>query len=89
MPVISIFYGIKVLMYFLDNRRHSLPHVHIEYGDDEAVIGIPNGELLEGDLRRAQLRMVQAWIEIHRDELMKNWEKAIKGDAVSRIEPLK
>ncbi len=89
MPVISIFYGIKVLMFFLDNRRHSLPHVHIEYGDDEAVIGIPNGELLEGDLRRAQLRMVQAWIEIHRDELMKNWEKAIKGDAVSRIEPLK
>lgn len=76
-------------MYFLDNRRHSLPHVHIEYGEDEAVIGIPNGELLEGDLRRAQLRMVQAWIEIHRDELMKNWERAIKGDAVSRIEPLK
>jgi hypothetical protein len=89
MPVISIFYGIKVLMYFLDNRRHSLPHVHVEYGEDEAVIGIPNGELIEGDLRRAQLRMVQAWIEIHRDELMKNWERAIKGDSVSRIEPLK
>lgn len=34
MPVISMFYGVKVLMYFFDNLRHKLPHIHIAYGED-------------------------------------------------------
>jgi len=41
MPVISMFYGIVVLMYYFDNRQHHLPHVHVKVGDDEAVITIP------------------------------------------------
>ena len=89
MPVISVFYGLTVYMFFLDNRRHKLPHIHVEHGEDEAVIGIPDGNVLEGGLRRKQMRLVQAWIEIHREELMKNWESAIKGESLSRIEPLR
>ena len=89
MPIISIFYGITVYMFFLDNRRHKLPHIHVEHGDDEAAIAIPTGEVLEGSLRRRQMRLVQAWIEIHRDELMINWERAIGGKPVDGIEPLK
>ena len=89
MPVISVFYGLTVYMFFLDNRRHKLPHIHVEHGGDEAVIGIPDGNVLEGGLRRKQMRLVQAWIEIHRQELMKNWESAIKGESLSRIEPLR
>lgn len=89
MPVISMFYGVKVLMYFFDNLRHKLPHIHIEYGEDEAVIGIPSGDLIEGSLKRSQMRLVQAWIEIHQDELLQNWELAIDGKAVFKIEPLK
>lgn len=76
-------------MYFFDNLRHKLPHINVEYGDDEAVIEIPSGELIEGSLKRTQMRLVQAWIEIHRDELMRNWELAIDGEAVFSIEPLK
>jgi hypothetical protein len=38
MPVISMFYGVIVLMYYYDNRRHNLPHIHVKYGDEEAVI---------------------------------------------------
>ena len=83
-----MFYGVKVLMYFFDNLRHKLPHIHIEYGD-EAVIGIPSGDLIEGSLKRSQMRLVQAWIEIHQDELLQNWELAIDGKAVFKIEPLK
>lgn len=89
MPVISTFYGITVYMFFLDNRRHKLPHIHIQHGSDEAVLEIPDGEVLDGVLRRKQLRLVQAWIEIHQDELMRNWERAINGKSVSGIEPLK
>lgn len=48
MPVISMFYGIIVSLYFLDSKRHHRPHIHVKYQDDEAVIAIPDGELLEG-----------------------------------------
>ena len=51
MPVLSTFYGIVVSMYFMDNRRHHRPHVHARYQDDEAVLSIPEGELLEGVCR--------------------------------------
>ncbi len=89
MPIISIFYGITVYMFFLDNRRHKAPHIHIQHGGDEAVVRIPDGEVMEGSLRRKQMRLVQAWIEINQEELMRNWERAITGKSVSGIEPLK
>lgn len=89
MPVISIFYGVTVLMYYFDNRRHNLPHIHVQYGGDEAVIGIPDGDVIEGSIRNAQLRLVLAWIEIHKTELMANWERAINGEPVLKIDPLR
>jgi hypothetical protein len=89
MPVISMFYGIVILMYYFDNQKHHRPHIHVKYQDDEAVISIPDGELLEGNLRKAKLKLVQAWIEIHQDELMANWELAIEGQQVFKIDPLR
>ncbi len=89
MPVISMFYGVIVLMYYFDNKKHHLPHIHAQYGEEEAVISIPEGSVIEGSLRTAKLKLVQAWIEIHRDELMADWELAVNGQAVFKIEPLK
>ena len=89
MPVISIFYGVTVLMYYFDNKKHRQPHIHVESGDDEAVISIPDGGVLEGDLRTAKLKLVQAWIEIHKEELMRNWGLAVSGQAIFKIEPLR
>lgn len=89
MPIISMFYGIIVSLYFLDNRQHKAPHIHVRYQNDEAVFSIPNGELLSGSLPPAKSRLVQAWIEIHRDELMANWELAVSGQQPYKIEPLR
>jgi hypothetical protein len=50
---------------------------------------IPEGELIEGSLRRAKLKLVQAWIEIHQDELMADWQLAVTGQQVFKIDPLK
>lgn len=47
MPVLSMFYGIIVSMYFLDNKRHKLPHLHVKYQEHEVVVGIPDGEILK------------------------------------------
>lgn len=89
MPVISMFYGIIVSMYFMDNTRHKQPHIHAKYQDDEAVISIPEGTLLEGKLPAAKVRLVLAWIEIHRDELIADWELAANRQNPFRIEPLR
>jgi hypothetical protein len=53
------------------------------------VIALPGGRLLEGTLKPAKLKLVQAWLEIHRNELLADWELASKGEQVFKIEPLR
>ena len=60
MPTISMFYGIIIRMLFMDTQQHHLSHLHIEYQGMQAVISIPDGNLLEGDIPSKKLRMVQA-----------------------------
>jgi hypothetical protein len=76
-------------MYFFDNKKHKMPHIHAKYQDEESVFNILTGEILDGNLRQTKSRLVQAWIEIHRDELLADWELASKGEAVFKIDPLK
>jgi len=89
MAVISMFYGIIISMFYFNNRRHKRPHIHAKYQNHEAVIAIPEGEILEGSLPSNKMKLVQAWIEIHKDELMANWELAINGENVFKIDPLR
>lgn len=89
MPVISMFYGIIVSLYFVDDKQHKRPHIHVKYQDDEAVVSIPDGETLDGRLPPAKMRLVLAWIEIHRDELMADWELAVHAQQPYKIEPLR
>jgi Domain of unknown function (DUF4160) len=89
MPTISMFFGVIVSLYFVDNKRHHRPHIHARYQDEEAVVAIPDGELLEGSLPPGKMRLLQAWIEIHRDELMANWQLAVSGQLPFKIEPLR
>ena len=89
MPVISMFYGIIVSLYFQDSKRHHRPHIHLRYQNDEAVIAIPEGELLEGALPPGKMKLAFAWVEIHRDELMADWELAVSGQQPFKIDPLR
>jgi hypothetical protein len=68
-PTISMFYGILILMYFYDNMKHSQPHIHAEYGEHEASIAIEDGDILSGSLPPSKMKLVQAWIEIHKEDL--------------------
>ena len=88
MPIISMFYGIIVRMYLLDNKHHAIAHIHAKYAEFEASISIAEGEVLAGNLPRKQLRLVQAWIELYRDELMADWELAMSGEKPYKINPL-
>lgn len=84
-----MFYGIIILMYYFDNKKHKLPHLHAQYGDEEAIITIPDGRVLEGSIPPAKQRLVLAWVEIHKEELLANWRLAIEGQQAFKIEPLK
>ncbi len=88
MPVLSSFYGITVAMYYLDNRRHSRPHIHARFQDSEVVIAIPEGDVLEGGLPPGKMHLVLAWVEIHQAELTAAWSLAVKGEKPPRIRPL-
>ena len=76
-------------MYYLDNKQHNLPHIHVKYQDEEAVISIFDGQLIEGTLKTNKMKLVQAWIEIHNEELMADWELASSGETIFKIDPLK
>ena len=88
MPTISMFYGILVAIMFEDNDRHNLPHIHVRFSGDKASIAIDDGRILAGGIPQKQLKMVQAWIEIHKDELYADWELAAIGEQPFCIAPL-
>lgn len=50
---------------------------------------IPAGNLIEGELKPNKRKLVEAWIEIHREELMADWDLAINGNMIFKIDPLK
>ena len=70
MPEISRFFGIIVYMFFND---HNPPHFKVKYGEFEANILIENGNVLNGELPASKLKLVQAWAEIHKEELAIMW----------------
>lgn len=84
-----MFYGLIVYMYYMDNKQHHLPHIHVKYQGDEIIVSIPNGDVLEGSIPNSKLKLLLAWIEIHKDELMADWELAVSGEQPYKIDPLK
>ena len=79
MPTISMFYGILVRMFFRDSEKHHVPHIHADYQGKVAVYSILDGSLLAGELPSNKHKLVVAWIEIHRDDLLADWELAVNG----------
>jgi hypothetical protein len=88
MPVLSLFYGIIVRMYKEISGKHHKPHVHVEYSGEHVVISL-DGEILEGSIPRSKMKLVEAWMELRREDLEANWNLLSSGDQFFKIEPLK
>lgn len=88
MPVLCTFYGIIVRMYREKGGKHKVPHIHAEYSGDEVVVDF-NGNIIEGELPNSKMKLLVAWIEIHRDDLEANWKLLSDGEQNFRIDPLK
>ena len=85
MPVVALFHGIRILVYWND---HDPPHFHAQYAEHEAKVDTRRGIVTAGYLPRRQLRLVLAWAELHADELMQNWELARAGQPLRSIQGL-
>ena len=88
MPTLSVFYGIIVKMYKEVGGKHNLPHVHAEYSGDEVVVGL-NGEVLEGSIPGNKMKLLLAWLEIHKEDLEANWTLLSNDEQYFRIDPLR
>jgi hypothetical protein len=85
MPEISRFYGIIITMYFYD---HEPAHFHARYGDQEADFGIDPIVLLAGWLPRRATGLVMDWAELHRNELLANWQSRNDSGGMQKVQPL-
>ncbi len=85
MPVLSMFFGIIIKMYWID---HNPPHIHAIYNEHEAIFDF-DGNLIEGELPNKQQKLIIAWIALHEDELKANWKLAENKEPLFKIDPLK
>lgn len=85
MPIISLFYGIKIMMYYDEHRP---PHFHAEYNEEKAVILINDPKVIQGALPSRQLKLVLAWAVLHQEELMENWNNIESSQELKKIQPL-
>ena len=89
MPELSRFFGITVRMFVEAGAVHHLAHFHAYYQDAVAVFSVESAECIAGGLPRPQQRLVMAWVEIHRQELLDDWALLQSGRAPFKIEPLR
>ena len=85
MPEISRFFGITISMYADD---HNPPHFHAEYNGQEAQFDLRESAIIKGFLPSKQARFIIAWAEIHKEELLENWENLLNGKGINKINPL-
>lgn len=85
MPAICRFFGIIITMYYDD---HDPAHFHASYERYRCSIAIEDLHIMSGNLPARAMRMVKEWAAIHKDELLRNWEKAKNHHELCKIEPL-
>ncbi|MBQ3145117.1 MAG: DUF4160 domain-containing protein [Clostridia bacterium] len=84
MPTISMFYGIIIRMYYTD---HNPPHIHAYYNEYIASFNF-DGNIMDGFIPEKQTKLIKAWIELHKEELLANWSLSRNSEKPFKIKPL-
>ena len=67
--------------------EHGVPHFHAVYGEYEISVEVESGKI-HGQFPPRALRLVLEWANLHREELIENWQLARQGQPLRRIAPL-
>ena len=89
MPELSRFFGIIIRMFSEVGAQHHAPHFHAYYQDEVGIFSVEPVELIAGSLPKRQRRLVEAWAELHQEELMADWNTLQEGRSPEPIEPLR
>lgn len=79
-------------MYREIGGKHHHPHIHADYAGQKAVFNIETAELIEGGFPKRERKLVEAWIELRKNELRRNWSMLnalVKTPSFSKIDPLR
>ena len=76
-------------MFIEAGAPHHRPRFHAYDQDASAVFAIDPVECVGGALPKTQQRLVEAWAEIHREELQRDWDLLQSGQPPFKIEPLR
>jgi hypothetical protein len=85
MPIISMFYGIIISMFFND---HAPPHFHAKYAEFKGIIDINKLEMIEGNLPKRALTLILDWAALHQSALLDDWRLCQEKQSPKKIEPL-
>ncbi|WP_089724237.1 DUF4160 domain-containing protein [Candidatus Thiosymbion oneisti] len=91
MPELCRFFGIIIYMYREIGGKHHYPHIHADYAGQKAVFNIETAELIEGRFPNKERKLVEAWIELRKNELRRNWSMlntSTTTPSFSKIDPL-
>jgi Domain of unknown function (DUF4160) len=88
-PELSRFFGIVIRMFAEAGASHHSPHFHAYYQDSVGIFSIDPVEMIAGAFPRRQRRLVEAWSELHEDELSAAWRRLQEGRKPVPIEPLR
>ena len=89
MPELSRFYGIIIRMFVEAGAPHHASHFHAYYKEHVGIFTIDPVEMIAGSLPKRQARLVEAWAELHQDELRADWQLLQGGQSPAAIDPLK
>ena len=84
MPELSRFLGIVIGMFY---REHGVPHFHAVYGEHEISVEVETGTI-HGHFPPRALKLVVEWMNLHKPELLEDWQRARRGEPLTRIAPL-
>ncbi len=73
------------LRFYIYSNEHGVPHIHVRYGGLWAKVAIGDASYIAGELPGRQRRLVQLWINGHRDDLFNAWSRAQRGENTGKI----
>lgn len=85
MPVIAIFFGIVIRMYY---KEHEPRHFHAEHQAQHGKFDFDGHQLVGNITSRNALDLIRQWAQLNRAALDANWSKIKAGQPLNRIPPL-
>lgn len=67
-------WGIEFIIHTKENGHH-MPHLHAKYQDQEIVIEIATGKVLQGNIQKDKIKQATKWVIDHQEEMRERWNE--------------